>query len=350
VQTSEANTHRTHGRGRPAPCLFLILCLAHAVSLRAQQQNPSDLANQSLEDLMNVDVTSASKKEQKLSQVAAAIFVISQEDIRRSGATTIPDLLRMVPGLDVAQIDSNTWAISARGFNIQFANKLLVLIDGRAVYTPLFGGTNWDTQDVPLEDIDRIEVIRGSGGTIWGANAMNGVINVITKKAADTPGALVVAGGGTHEQEFGEAQYSGEIKQGEDYRIFAKYLNDGHFPDPSGQDGDDDWHLLHGGFRIDSDFSNKDTLTTQGDLYTGSEGATIVHSTFDPPNNLNEQKLSELSETCWRDGIIVFQAGPTSPCSSISIAIPGWDPNLTTCVTPLTSIFSTTWRGANGRI
>ena len=130
----------------------------------------------------------------------------------------------MVPGLDVAQINANTWAISARGFNFQFENKLLVLIDGRAVYTPLFGGVNWDTQDVPLEDIERIEVIRGPGGTIWGANAVHGVINIITKKAADTSGTLMVAGGGTHEQGFGTTQYGGKIGEGEKYRIFAKYL------------------------------------------------------------------------------------------------------------------------------
>lgn len=123
--------------------------------------------------------------------------MITQEDIRRSGATDIPDLLRMVPGLDVAQINANTWAISARGFNLQFANKLLVLVDGRAVYSPLFGGVYWDTVDVPLEDIDRIEVIRGPGGTVWGANAVNGVINVITKSAADTQDGLITAGGGT---------------------------------------------------------------------------------------------------------------------------------------------------------
>src|SRR5208282_1838696 len=146
----------------------------------------------SIENLMNMEVTSVSKKEQKLSQVAAAIFVITQEDIRSSGALNIPDLLRMVPGLDVAQIDGSTWAISARGFNLQFANKLLVLIDGRAVYTPLFGGVNWDAQDIPLEDIERIEVIRGPGGAVWGANAVNGVINIITKKAEDTRGGLVV--------------------------------------------------------------------------------------------------------------------------------------------------------------
>src|SRR4029077_18508891 len=161
----------------------LLICFFACGSTRGQTTSPpqKDLASTSIEDLMNIEVTSVSKKEQKLSNVAAAIFVITQEDIRRTGATNIPDLLRMVPGLDVAQINKNTWTISARGFNLQFANKLLVLIDGRAVYTPLFGGVYWDTQDVPLEDIERIEVIRGPGGTVWGANAVNGVINIITK-------------------------------------------------------------------------------------------------------------------------------------------------------------------------
>src|SRR6266852_9980619 len=166
------------------------------------QEKPRDLAEKSIEDLMKVEVTSVSKKEQKLSSVAAAIFVISQEDIRRSGATNIPDLLRMVPGLDVAQINASTWAIGARGFNQQFSNKLLVMIDGRIVYTPNFAGVYWDTVDLPLEDIDRIEVIRGPGGSVWGANAVNGVISVFTKKAGDTHGGLIEAGLGTTEQGF----------------------------------------------------------------------------------------------------------------------------------------------------
>ncbi len=147
-----------------------------------------------------------------MSQVAAAIFVITQEDIHHWGATNIPDLLRMAPGMDVTQINANTWAISVRGFNSQFSGKLLVLIDGRAVYTPLFGEVSWDTQDVSLEDIERIEVIRGPGGAIWGANAVNGVINIITKKAGDSLGTMLVGGGGTQEQEFGTVQYGGSIK------------------------------------------------------------------------------------------------------------------------------------------
>ena len=239
---------------------------------------------------MNIEVTSVSKKEQKMSQVAAAIFVITQEDIRRSGATRIPGLLRMVPGMDVSQINANSWAVSARGFNDQFSNKLLVLIDGRAVYTPLLGGVNWDTQNVPLEDIERIEVIRGPGATIWGANAVNGVINIVTKSAADTHGALLTADGGTGGQTQDTVQYGGAIKEKTNYRIFADYLNYGSLPAVGGGSGQDNWNLLHGGFRTDSKISSSDSLTVQGDLYTGQGGATIIHLfSVDPPviGNLN---------------------------------------------------------------
>jgi iron complex outermembrane receptor protein len=242
-----------------------------------QTAGQRDLSQASLEDLMNIEVTSVSKKEQKMSQAAAAIFVITQEEILRSGSTNIPDLLRMVPGMDVSQINANTWAISARGFNDQFSNKLLVLIDGRAVYTPLLGGVNWDTQNVPLEDIERIEVIRGPGATVWGANAVNGVINIVTKKPADTQGAMVAGGGGTEGQAQGTVQYGGGIKEKTNYRIFANYLNYGSLPAVGGGSGKDNWNLLHGGFRADSKISSSDSLTVQGDLYTGQEGATTIH-------------------------------------------------------------------------
>jgi iron complex outermembrane receptor protein len=255
-----------------------------------------DLSQVSLEDLMNIKVTSVSKTEQKMSQAAAAIFVITQEDIRRSGATNIPDLLRMVPGLDVSQINANDWAVSARGFNQQFSNKLLVLIDGRAVYTPLLGGVNWDTQDVPLEDIERIEVIRGPGATVWGANAVNGVINVVSKRAEATQGALVAAGGGTEGQAYATAQFGGTIHGNSNYRIFANYHSHSSFPAVGGGSGNDDWHLLHGGFRADTNKSTKDSLTVQGDLYTGETGATIIHLfSIDPPIIANLNVLSELS-------------------------------------------------------
>jgi iron complex outermembrane receptor protein len=231
-----------------------------------------DLTQVSIETLMNMEVTSVSKKEQRMSQVAAAIFVITQEDIRRSGATNIPDLLRMAPGVDVAQINGSTWAISARGFNAQYSNKLLVMIDGRIVYTPNFAGVYWDTLDLPLEDIERIEVIRGPGGSIWGANAVNGVISIFTKKAGDTRGGLIEAGAGTTEQGFATVQYGGKLSKSTDYRVYTKYFNREHILNLGGQSGADGWHMLRAGFRSDSRFSSKDTLTTEGNLYAGREG------------------------------------------------------------------------------
>src|SRR5579864_7458029 len=216
------------------------------------QASPTDLASKSLEDLMNIRVTSVSKRGQNTSQVAAAVFVITQEDIRRSGATNIPDLLRMVPGLDVAQINGSTWAISARGFNQQFSNKLLVMIDRRVVYTSTFAGVFWDVLDLPLGDIDRIEVIRGPGGTIWGANAVNGVISIFTKKAGDTPGGLIEAGGGSLVEGAGSVEYGGQAGKATEFRVFTKYFKNDPQEDLNGGSGDDGWHMLRAGFRSDS--------------------------------------------------------------------------------------------------
>jgi iron complex outermembrane recepter protein len=258
--------------------LCVVVCLTGGGQLAFGQtaQNPpapgADLSKLSVEDLMNVNVTSASDKEQKLSHVAAAVFVISQDDIRRSGATNVPDLLRMVPGLDVAQINGSTWAISSRGFNGQYSNKLLVLVDGRIVYTPTFAGVYWDAQDLPLENIARIEVIRGPGGTIWGANAVNGVISIFTKKAGETQGLLVEAGGGTVDQAFGTVEYGGKVNAGTQYRGYAKYFNNNQLPGADGLPGGDGWHLLSGGFRVDSTLSAKDQLMVEGSAYDGDQG------------------------------------------------------------------------------
>jgi len=252
-------------------CLTLPLALLLTVPAWPQQKT-ADLTGRSIEDLMNIEVTSVSKKEEKLSRTAAAIFVITQEDIRRSGATKIPDLLRMVPGMDVGQINGSTWAIGSRGFNAQFSNKLLVMIDGRIVYTPYFAGVYWDTLDVPLEDIDRIEVIRGPGGTIWGANAVNGIISIFTKKADDTHGGMVEAGGGNIDAGSGTSQYGGKAGKATDYRVFTKYSNQNQMLDLNGQNGADGWHMLRGGFRTDRILSSKDTVTVEGDLYTAREG------------------------------------------------------------------------------
>jgi iron complex outermembrane receptor protein len=281
---------RFDGRPQYVAIAFLVVSTA----LAQQPQSPA-ATPQSLEDLMNVQVTSVSKREQKMSQVAAAIFVITEEMIRRSGANNIPDLLRMVPGMDVGQINSNTWAISARGFNHELSDKLLVLIDGRTVYTPTFAGVTWDTQDVPLEDIDRIEVIRGPGGTLWGANAVNGVINIITKKAGDTKGGLATGGGGTQERGFGTLQYGGKLGSNFDYRVFTKALDRANTPDlDQGDSSLDAWNLLHSGFRVDGRLSPADSLTVQGDLYRGTEGAEIVHTVLDPPSNVVVARRAEL--------------------------------------------------------
>src|SRR5258706_941267 len=179
---------------------FLSVLLAGSTIAQNSRTVP-DVTAMSMEDLMNLQVTSVSKRTQKVADAAAAIFVITQEDIRRSGATSIPEALRLVPGLEVARIDENKWAIGSRGFNGRFDNKLLVLIDGRSGYNPLFSGVYWNIQDVMLEDLDRIEVIRGPGATLWGANAVDGVINVITTNAKSTQSAVVTAGAGTEERE-----------------------------------------------------------------------------------------------------------------------------------------------------
>ncbi|HEV8398840.1 MAG TPA: TonB-dependent receptor [Gemmatimonadales bacterium] len=227
------------------------------------------LKRMSIEQLMTLEVTSVSKRPERLGQTASAIQVITQDDIRGSGASSLPEALRLASNLQVAQLDSRQWAISARGFNSTSANKLLVLIDGRTVYTPLFSGVFWDVQEVPLADIDRIEVISGPGATLWGANAVNGVINVITKDAKDTPGLLLSGGGGTELPGFGTARYGGALGARARYRIYGSRFARDPSVLPSGQDAPDDWHLGQGGFRLDWDASTVSRVTLQGDLYDG---------------------------------------------------------------------------------
>ncbi len=246
-----------------------------------QQQKQVDLTQASIEDLLNVEISTVSKTDQKLSQTPSAVFVISQKDIANSGATSIPDLLRMVPGMDVAQIGANTWAISARGLNGRFSNELQVMVDGRSVYTPTFGGVFWDILDMPLEDIDRIEVIRGSASSVWGANAVNGVVNIITKTSAETRGGLVVAGAGNVDQASGTVQYGGNIGGATTYRGYAKYFNDAHLNDLQGVGGADGWHMFRVGARVDATISSKDTISIRGDFYQGSEGQPVTGVPFD---------------------------------------------------------------------
>ncbi len=258
--------------------LAVFLALGFPVDVLSQPEDNTlrYLKNLSIEQLASIEVTTVSKTEEKLSDVDAAVYVITSEDIRRSGLTSIPEILRMAPGLQVARIDSNQWAISARGFNAWFADKLLVLIDGRSVYTPLFSGVSWNIQDTLLDDIERIEVIRGPGAALWGANAVNGVINIITKKAQETQGGLIKAGGGNIEQGFGAVRYGGRIGDKGYYRAYAKYFNRGPFKKRNGHDADDDWDMARVGFRMDLDLSSHSSLTLDGDIYDSR-----THDTLD---------------------------------------------------------------------
>ena len=234
---------------------------------------PEDLTRLSLEELMDIQVTSVSKGAEDFSKAAAAIFVITQEDLRRSGVNTIPEALRMVPGLQVAQIDSSTWAISSRGFNSRFANKLLVLIDGRSVYTHVFAGVLWDEQDMVLEDVERIEVIRGPGGTLWGANAVNGVINIITKDAHKTTGGQISAGGGTLDRVIGSIRYGEKIGDNAAIRVWGKYYNRDNLDDLQGNPASDEFETGRGGMRLDWDASESNSFTFQGDVFAGKYAA-----------------------------------------------------------------------------
>jgi iron complex outermembrane receptor protein len=230
---------------------------------------PNALKKMSVEELMNIEVTSVSKHPEKLSEAASAIQVVTQDDIRRSGASSIPEALRLADNLDVAQKNSHDWAISARGFNTDLANKLLVLIDGRTVYTPLFSGVFWNAQDYLLEDIDRIEVISGPGGTLWGANAVNGVINITSKSAKDTQGVYTEAGGGTWLQDFVGARYGGSLASNVYFRVYGKYFDRGNEVFRNGKDASDSWRTGQGGFRMDAETSPQNNFTLQGDFYSG---------------------------------------------------------------------------------
>ncbi|MFI3190347.1 TonB-dependent receptor [Crenothrix sp. D3] len=261
------------------------LCFSSLVD--ADEQN--EALNLSVEDLLNVEVTSVAKKAQSLNDAPAAAFVISNEDIKRSGATSIPDALRLAPGLDVAKIDANKWAVSSRGFNGRFANKLLVLIDGRNAYTRSFAGVYWENQDVMMEDVDRIEVIRGPGAALWGANAVNGVINIITKSSAQTQGALLNAGGGTQEQGFGSFRYGTKFGEDTTARAYIKGFERGQNTLASGGNAGDNWNKVQGGFRLDSKLSLQDALTVQGDMYQSQINQSSYYPQLTPPYQLTEQ-------------------------------------------------------------
>lgn len=223
----------------------------------------------SVEELMDLDVISVSKRPEKLSQTASAIQVVTGDEIHRSGATRLPEALRLASNLQVSQIDSRQWAVSSRGFNSNTGNKLLVLIDGRTIYTPLYSGVFWDAQEVFLEDLDRIEVISGPGATQWGANAVNGVINIVSKSARDTQGTLLYGGGGDELGGFGGARYGGTAAPGVYYRVYGQYSERDDSVLANNADAVDSWHLSQGGFRVDWEPAADRQLTLQGDAYDG---------------------------------------------------------------------------------
>lgn len=256
---------------RAATIVALALILTSGTNALAEPLAPDDdLTALSLEELLSVEVTSVSRKSQSLAQTAASVYVISSDDIARSGARSIPELLRYVPGLQVAQIDSARYAITARGNNTRFGNKLLVLMDGRTLYSPLFAGVFWSTQDTDLGNIERIEVIRGPGATLWGANAVNGVINIITKSARDTLGGAL--SGGLHEDGsgFGQAVYGSEFGSDTQFRVFAKYFDRPATETLSGESHDDRWRQNRVGFRLDSGRPGEVQTRVSGEFYTGS--------------------------------------------------------------------------------
>jgi iron complex outermembrane receptor protein len=254
-----------------------------AQAIQPGQGALSDLTGLSLEQLGNVEVTTASKEPEEVWQTPAAIYVITQDDIRRSGAASIPEILRLVPGVEVARVDSDHWAVGVRGFGGEFSKSLLVLIDGRSVYSPLFAGVYWQAQDTLLEDVDRIEVIRGPGGTIWGANAVNGIINIITKNAKDTHGTKAPLGGGDIDQGIAGYRFEGTTSKEIDYRVYGKGFIRGHEYHPDGVNFDD-WRMGQVGFRADWSRHTRDTLNVQGDMYKGLDGERVAVSYYSPPS------------------------------------------------------------------
>ncbi len=274
-RSSTKRRRRKSGRCHPIVLIIAVgglLGLAPRAAGQTELTLPpsSALKKMSVDQLMDISVTSVSLHSEKLSEAASAIQVITSDDIARSTATSVPEALRLASNLEVAQIDSRQWAISARGFNNLFADKMLVVIDGRSVYTPLYAGVYWDVQDTMLEDVDRIEVISGPGATQWGANAVNGVVNLTTKGAADTQGGLVVAGGGSELEDSEEVRYGGQLAPGVYYRVYAKYFDRGNSVRANGDSLNDAWRMGQTGFRMDSKAAEDTVLTLQGDFYDAS--------------------------------------------------------------------------------
>ena len=266
--------------------LAVTLSLCH-MSARALTPETEPFLALALQEVMELEITSVSKKPQTISRAAAAVFVITGDDIRRAGAQSIPDALRLAPGLQVAQISANAWAVSARGPNGRFANKLLVLVDGRTVYSPMFSGTSWDVQDTILADIDRIEVIRGPGAALWGANAVNGVINIITKSAVATQGTLVDMRAGTSTEGQISLRHGGQLEGLGHWRLYGKAFENKAFTLANGQGkAMDAWKQQRLGWRGDMNPTAQDAVTVQSEIYQGTSGESALLNRLLPPGNL----------------------------------------------------------------
>ena len=276
------------------PISILSLTLSTRALPQAAPASQNPLKQLTLEQLGNVEVTTLSKAPEQVWKTAAAVYVITQEMIRRSGATSIPEALRLAPGVEVARIDANKWSIGIRGFGSRLNRGVLVLIDGRSVYTTLIAGTYWEVQDTVMEDIDRIEVIRGPGGTVWGPNAVNGVINIITKQSKDTQGALIATGGGDEEQGFLTARYGATTANGLTYRVYGKgYNRDSEYH--SDADSYDRWGAAQGGFRMDWTRNQRDSFTLQGDAYDERAGESVSLINYTPPFSQVVDGFAQLS-------------------------------------------------------
>ncbi len=306
--------------GIPILLALILLTVAGsaAIAAVAGRDNEEDFAlDLSLEDLLNVEITSVSKHPQSQFDAAAAVFVLTGEDLERAGVTNIPDALRLVPGLHVGRIDANKWAVTARGFNGRYSNKLLVLIDGRSLYTPMFSGVYWEQEDVMLADVERIEIIRGPGSTLWGANAVNGVINIITKHSADTQGGLAVAGAGDYEQGLGAFRWGTKLAEGTFARFYGKANSRREYTFPDGLDAGDDWQMVRGGFRLDAQGASDKAITLQGDIYAGKINQQITHAVVDPPYQSVVDDNAEVS-----GGNIIGRWSKTiSPTSDLSLQV-----------------------------
>jgi iron complex outermembrane recepter protein len=273
-------------------CAAMVLAASCLAGSASAQSPPADLADMSLENLLATRITSVSREDQDILSTPAAVFVITQQDIRRSGMTDVAELLRTVPGMQVAQVNSSTWAVGARGFNAQYSTKLLVLIDGRSVYDPGNSSVWWHLQNLVLEDIDRIEVIRGPGATMWGANAMNGVISITTKRATHTRGGLISVGGGTGRAGDGSIRFGGGIGNTLTYRAFAKQTSRTALSTSTGAPGGDAWNMTDFGGRVDWDVSARDTLTFQAAGFRGVAGDRVQSITAITPLTFSEGGLS----------------------------------------------------------